>query len=154
MYSTWSSGYDPEVEQSAYAGYNASLVAYKHFYDMDEAAQYAYSRSVIAILMTKNYTQVKDSEYNDFYQYSQEQYGIYPDYEDTPLEVGFLETFRYDWVRSFYDKKYDLLAYVMEVFALTKEEFDEKYDKELYPLVHQKKEALVKIFERLGVKVY
>ena len=152
--SAWSSGYDPEVEQSAYAGYNASLVAYKHFYDMDEAAQYAYSRSVIAILMTKNYTQVKDSEYNDFYQYSQEQYGIYPDYEDTPLEVGFLETFRYDWVRSFYDKKYDLLAYVMEVFALTKEEFDEKYDKELYPLVHQKKEALVKIFERLGVKVY
>ena len=47
-----------------------------------------------------------------------------------------------------------MLAYVMEVFALTKEEFDEKYDKELYPLVHQKKEALVKIFERLGVKVY
>mgnify|MGYP000255990306 FL=1 len=42
----------------------------------------------------------------------------------------------------------------MEVFALTKEEFDEKYDKELYPLVDQKKEALVKIFERLGVKVY
>ena len=75
-----------------------------------------------------------------------------PDYENTPLEVGFLETFRYDWVRSFYDKKYDLLAYVMEVFALTKEEFDEKYDKELYPLVHQKERSPSKDFRTIGGK--
>ncbi|WP_065218985.1 MULTISPECIES: hypothetical protein [Butyricimonas] len=152
--SRWSDDYEPEEERVAYAGYNATLVAYNNYYQLDKVAQKSYKRAVIAVIMTKNYTQIDDKEYESFYQYSQDLYGEYPDYEDTPLEVGFLETFRYDWNRTFYYKQNDLLAYVMEVFALTKEEFNEKYDKEKYPIVHQKKEALVKIFEKHGITVY
>ena len=152
--SKWSDDYGPEVERAAYTGYNATLVAYNNYYQMDEAARDAYKRAIMSIIMAKNHTQIADSEYDSFYQYSQDTYGKFPDYDDTPLEAGFLETFRYDWGRSFYSKKNDLLAYVMEIFKLTEEEFNEKYDKEKYPLVHLKKEALVKIFENLGVKVY
>ncbi|MCB6973509.1 MULTISPECIES: hypothetical protein [Butyricimonas] len=152
--SMWSDDYGPETERAAYTGYNATLVAYNNYYQMDEAARNAYKRAIMSIIMAKNHTQIADSEYDSFYQYSQDTYGKYPDYDDTPLEVGFLETFRYDFGRSFYSKKNDLLAYVMEIFKLTGEEFNEKYDKEKYPLVHLKKEALVKIFENLGVKVY
>ena len=65
-----------------------------------------------------------------------------------------MTTYQGSMYQDFWSKKYDLLAYVTEIYSLTEEEFDAKYDKEKYPIVHQKKEALVKIFERNGVRVY
>lgn len=152
-----------EIPAEAYAGYNATLVAYDDFYSKDEAGRYVYKRKVMRTLVEKNHTQIKESEYDDFYNVLSKYYDKRPerkdeegkgDYEETVWEVGYLTTYQGNMYQDFWTKKYDLLAYVTEIYSLTREEFDEKYDKELYPLVHQKKDALVKIFERHGVRVY
>ena len=49
-------------------------------------------------------------------------------------------------------KKEDLLGYILEIFSMTGQEFEEKYAE--YPLVLQKQKALVKILEKNGVSVY
>lgn len=148
-----------EFPDEAYSGYNATLVAYSDFYSKDEAERYSYKREILKTIVEKNHTQIKESEYDDFYNVFPKFYTKRPekkdgDYEETVWEVGYLNTYLRDWAKDFWSKKYDLLAYVTEIYSLTEEEFDAKYDEEKYPIVHQKKEALVKIFERNGVRVY
>ncbi len=152
-----------EFPAEAYAGYNATLIAYNDFYSRNETERYSYKRKVLKTLVEKTHSQIKDSEYDDFYNVLSKYYKKRPeqkdeegkgDYEESILELGYLTTYQSSWGISFWEKKYDLLAYVTEIYSLTQEEFDEKYDKEQYPLVHQKKNALVKIFERHGVRVY
>ena len=46
----------------------------------------------------------------------------------------------------------DISAYIWEMFAMTKEEFDEKWG--AYPLILERRDALVDIFERNNVRVY
>lgn len=142
----------PEEKRAAYAGYYATLVAYDNVMEMDEVERYKYIRSIVEVIMVDRYAELDDSEYAEFYQYSESFYGSYPDYNESVMELGFLETFLYSWTYSFYDRKNDLWAYVMEIFSLTEEGFKAKYAE--WPIVLQKQEALVKIFERNGVQVY
>lgn len=152
-----------EFPDEAYSGYNATLVAYNNFYSKNEAERYSYKREILKTIIEKNHTQIKESEYDEFFNVLSKYYNQRPekkdedgkgDYEETVWEVGYLTTYQSQWDKTFWTKKYDLLAYVTEIYSLTQEEFNAKYDKEKYPLVHQKKEALVKIFERNGVRVY
>lgn len=142
----------PEEARAAYTCYYTTLVACTGLDEMDETERYLHIRGIVEGIMVRRYTELDDSEYADFYQYSESLYGSYPDYDETVLEIGFLETFQGSWTMSFYERENDLLAYVQEIFALTEEEFDEKYAD--WPRVLEKKEALVKIFERNGVQVY
>ncbi len=159
----WWSDMWVDTPTEAYAGYNATLIAYNDFYSKDETERYRYKRQVLRIMLEKNHTQIKESEYDDFYNVFPKFYAKRPekkddkgkgDYEETVWEVGYMTTYQGSMYQDFWSKKYDLLAYVTEIYSLTEEEFDAKYDKEKYPIVHQKKEALVKIFERNGVRVY
>ena len=56
-----------EVPAEAYAGYNATLIAYDDFYSKDEAERYAYKRKIMRTLIEKNHTQIKASVDDDFY---------------------------------------------------------------------------------------
>lgn len=152
-----------EFPDEAYAGYNATLVAYNDFYSKDEAERYSYKREVLKTIVEKNHTQIKESEYDEFYNVCSKYYNQRPeqkdedgkgDYEETVWEIGYLTTYLSSWAKSYWTKKYDLLAYITEIYSLTQEGFDAKYDKEKYPLVHRKKEALVKILNNHGVRVY
>lgn len=142
----------PEEKRGGYTSYYATVVSYDGFDEMSGEERNKHIREIVEAIMVRRYTELDDSEFADFYQYSEALYGSYPSYNEFVMEIGFLETFLTSWTMSFYDRDVDLLAYVMEIFALTEEEFDEKYGE--WPLVMQKKEALVKIFERNGVQVY
>lgn len=140
---------DPEL-MAAMACYNTTVVGMNGVLEMDEAEFYSYKQQFMRGILLKNYILLGENVYTDFYVYCADAYGINPGYTDAEKwAAGFLTS--YYGVSGYY-KEYDIPNYIWEIYSMTEEEFDMKYAD--YPLVLQKKNTLVRIFEECGIAVY
>ncbi len=139
----------PMETAGAYAACQATLVGNNGIAEMNGAERYRYVRQILRGILIGTCLKLDEKEYADFYQYSSAYYGSYHAYTKAVMELGFLDVYSTFY---YYNKKEDLLGYILEIFSMTGQEFEEKYAE--YPLVLQKQKALVKILEKNGVSVY
>lgn len=131
----------------AYSTYNATIVGCNDIFEMASEEKQAYVRDIIKVILLRNASRLDDKEYAAFYQYSDAYYGTYDPNNES---VGFLPEIGGQYNCS--KKSVDLQSYIQEIFSMTEEEFTEKYAS--WDLVLKKRDALVKILEKHGVKVY
>ncbi|MDE7073908.1 MAG: hypothetical protein K2O69_02485 [Odoribacter sp.] len=145
---SWSSSVRPEKMMAAFSTYYALIVGCNDVFDMDDEKKQAYKREVLMRILRKSLSMLDEHELTDFYQYSDAYYDTR--YSGDSKEVGLLKGVIFTF--TYYEKVRDLQSYVHEIFTMTEEEFTEKYAQ--WDLVLKKRDALVKILEKHGVKVY
>lgn len=156
----WQDGLaDPEALGS-WVCYSTTVVALNGLFETDAAGREAQIRDIQRGILINEFNTVLDSlDYVDFLKLSDEFRYVSAnegaEEEGVNMDVwyymhGFL------WpVWSSQDPQNwtnDISAYIWEMFAMTKEEFDEKWG--AYPLILERRDALVDIFERNNVRVY
>ncbi|MDY4042813.1 MAG: hypothetical protein SOY65_03280 [Marinifilaceae bacterium] len=140
---------EPLIATASWGCYRATIVGTNDFLEMNETERYRYKRSILRGILIKTWSLLDESVYDEFFAYCEGLYGEYHDYSESVMELGWLDVCS-DF--DYYEKEYDMMGYIMEIFSMTNEEFEQKYAK--YPIVLQKQDALVRVLERLGVQVY
>lgn len=143
----------PTVVMGSWACYSTTIVGCNGLFEMDATEREACAREIQKGMVLGMYTELDSVDYADFYAFSTDYYANYgqldQEYVDEE-ELGFLPGV---WVRAYwYGRENDVAAYIYEIFSMTKQEFDEKYGK--WQIVLDKRDAMEKILEGHGIKVY
>ena len=133
---------------AAWACFKATIIGENGVLQMSEAEKEAYKRQFVRGILFRNYDMLDESAYAEFYSYCEGLYGEWISSSEAE-SVGFLLSYT---STSYYEQEYDVRGYILEVFSMTREEFDEKYAD--YPVILQKRDALVRGLEANGMTVY
>jgi len=156
-----SNTYKDPASKIIYTGLQSTAIAIHGIENMNDQERYAYKRSILKEIISRQITNMGDEDLKSFYDYSNKYYSIsiwymYSKCNGDPKSIGFLASYPlslYDlFYRPYNQKSFDLSAYIDEIFSLTSEEFDSKYAK--YLICIQKKQALINILEKSGIKIY
>ena len=147
-------GYYSEPElTNFYNGLQGAAVALGDLSILNENERKSLASDLLKNLIIAQIDKIPAAEFEKFYNYSNEYYDIYPWNVPNPYQsVGLLMTYADDWLVTFNTAKYDLRAYIEEVFAMSEEEFRTKYAE--YPICIEKMEELIKVLGSYGIVVY
>ena len=133
--------------------YGAMAVAIHDIGGMTTEELAELANSLVRELLISRISVIPDEAWTDFYEYSEDYYDINSYNVPTPIQnVGFLETYYYDFGVAYNTHEYDLRAYVQEIFNQTEEEFRAAYA--AYPIVISKMEEVVRVLQSYGVRIY
>ena len=137
--------------------YSVTVVAYDGF-GMDVEGRKAQIREIQKGILINTYDTKLDSlDYLDFLSIAEP----YRNIEETWWEEGetqeewsFERGFLYGvWATQSYRLwNNDVAAYIWEIFSMTKDEFDKKYEE--WPIILERRDAMVAILEKKNVSVY
>ena len=140
--------------------YSTTVVALNGLFETDAVGREAQIRDIQRGILISEFNTVLDSlDYVDFLKLSDE--FRYADAGKAATEEGinmdvWYYTHGFLWsvwsTQAAQEWTNDISAYIWEMFAMTKEEFDEKWG--TYPLILERRDALEAIFERNNVRVY
>lgn len=144
--------YRDPIVMGSWVCYSTTIVACNGVFDMDAEERESYVREVQKGMVLGMYTQLDPLDYVEFYNYSADYYEDPYEYlvDENWEELGFIPNV---WVnQEWYTQANDVPTYIWEIFSMTKEEFDKKYGQ--WSIVLNKRDAMVRILERHGIKVY
>ena len=147
----------PEETMGSWVCYSVTVVAYGGF-GMDVEGRKAQIREIQKGILINTYDTKLDSlDYLDFLSIAEP----YRNIEETWWEEGetqeewsFERGFLYGvWATQSYRLwNNDVAAYIWEIFSMTKDEFDKKYEE--WPIILERRDAMVAILEKKNVSVY
>ena len=140
---------DPMTPTGSWYFFKALVVGTNDFFEMSEADCDQYKRQILGGILIKTCTHLDESVFDDFFAVCADLYGEYHDYTTAVMELGWLDVYS---MFNYYEREEDLAGYIMEIFNLSKEDFEEKYAD--YPIVLEKKDILVQELEEIGITVY